>query len=158
VLGRGALLRIAVPTLLVVGAVTVVLWQAHGTSSAPKRPSKRPARAKVATRSSRPAATSARRADVRLFVFAARGPSRVLVRRWTSDGPVLFDATLARGGTLKVSGPQLYTEVRQIANVNVRVDTRMVDLTCTAAGGVILTPTQAIPMHPPKCPKPLVGS
>jgi hypothetical protein len=95
---------------------------------------------------------------VHLSIFASRGPSALVVRRGSSAGPLVYEGTLAAGHTMTASAPKLYTRIGTVANVDVRVGSRMLDLTCTGAGGVVLTPGHTTAMAPPACPRPPTGA
>ena len=159
---------LAMVAVLAGSAASLVLWPVH-RPKAPRAAAKAPAAKHAVTRAPSSPAAPVQEASrslgppptggrVKLYVYAARGESRVVVRQSTSSGTLLFDSTLARGGTLKISGPRLYARLSNVANVDVRVGSRMMDLTCTAGAGVILTRARAIPTHPPDCPKPPSGS
>jgi hypothetical protein len=87
-------------------------------------------------------------------VHAIRGPSWILVRRGSSTGPVVYEGVVPAGTTMRFTGHALFMRLGAVANVDVHLGRELVDIRCSAAGGVLLTEGVAVAAGPTSCPVP----
>jgi hypothetical protein len=87
----------------------------------------------------------------RVTIVAARGPSWVLVRRGSADGAIVYQGVARTGGTLRFSGRALYVRLGAVSNVDVRLDGQLLDVRCSAPGGVLVTEGVAVGVGQSAC-------
>lgn len=87
----------------------------------------------------------------RVTIAVTRGPSWVLVRRGSERGAVVFEGVARAGRTIRFAGSALYVRLGAASNVDVRLDGRLVDVRCSATGGVLVTDGVAVGVGPSSC-------
>ena len=107
-----------------------------------------PAGAAKATRHVHAAAARQARVLPVVTVEAARGRSWVVVRAGSSVGPVLYRGILEQGDRILVRRRILWAQVGAVANVDVRIGRRRVELGRAALTGVVLTAQGAAAAQP----------
>ena len=102
----GALAAVTIVTVVVVGA-----WSSSSAGHPPAKVVRKPA-----------AASRARRAAVPgLQISAIQGSSYVAVHQGSSNGPVIFQGTVARGQTEPFTGNRFWLDVSAPENLTIRV-------------------------------------
>lgn len=82
---------------------------------------------------------AARAKEISLTIHASRGRSWIVVRSRSARGPVRYVGILEQGRTLVERGPALWTRIGAVANVDVRLDGRLVQIGRSALAGVLVS-------------------
>jgi cytoskeleton protein RodZ len=125
--------ELPVRSFVVVGSIAAVIgfvaWSGN-SQPAPLAPFRTVAPAEAAPlpvrRATRPRAATVAAVDRRLVIHATGGPCWLVVRRGGGTGPVLYEATLRAGQTIRFAAPKVWIRLGAPGNVSIRRSGRSV--------------------------------